>query len=190
MQNTIEPIIVINKSDIATIDFIQDIKKQYNFIKVFVLSAKDKLGIEDLKVNIKGYLSAVCGQSAVGKSSLLNAIIPNIQLETQGLSRKTDRGKHTTRVNELYIHDDIMIADTPGFSSLELTVEFDELYLFYPEFDKFLGECRYQDCSHVKEGRDCSVIKALELGLINKNRYNRYCSLYNKQKELWEKKYD
>jgi len=190
MLSNIEPVLVINKSDIAGDQFIANIKKEYYFIKTFDLSAFTYVGVDSLVDYIQGSLSAVCGQSAVGKSSLLNAIIPNIDLETQGLSRKTDRGKHTTRVNELYIYKNIMLADTPGFSSLELNIEYVELHLFYPEFDKFLGNCRYQDCSHVKEGKDCCIISEVEKGNINCNRYNRYCTLYNKLKELWEKKYD
>jgi ribosome biogenesis GTPase len=190
MQCGIEPVIVINKSDIADSQFIKEIQKEYYFIKVFVLSATKESGIDNLKDYIRNSLSAVCGQSAVGKSSLLNSIIPNIELETQGLSRKTDRGKHTTRVNELYIHDGIRLADTPGFSSLELNIEYDELPLFYPEFDEYLGKCRYLDCSHIKEGKDCCIVDAVSSGKVNKNRYDRYCALYNKLKEKWEKKYD
>lgn len=191
MINNIEPIIIINKSDIASNEFIDEIKAEYYFIKVLVLSALNNLGLGELRETIKDSLTALCGQSAVGKSSLLNALIPNINLETQGLSRKIDRGKHTTRVNELYIHEDIMIADTPGFSNLEmLDIEYKDLPLFYPEFDEYLDKCRYLDCSHVKEGKDCVIASAVENGLINKARYDRYCTLYARLKENWEKKYD
>ena len=120
----------------------------------------------------------------------IKSIIPNINLETQGLSRKVDRGKHTTRVNELYIYNDIMIADTPGFSNLELDIDYKELASFYPEFDDYLGTCKYLDCSHVKEGKDCSVVSAVTEGKINKDRYDRYCDLYGKLKVIWENKYD
>lgn len=190
MINNIEPIIVINKSDIANSEFLKSIQDQYYFVKVFVISSLLGTGIKELKDTIRGSLSALCGQSAVGKSSFLNSIIPDINLETQGLSRKIDRGKHTTRANELYIHEDIMIADTPGFSNLELlNVEYRELSLFYPEFDGFLDKCRYLDCSHVKEGKDCVIISAVESGLINKARYDRYCAIYTKLKQEWENKY-
>ena len=190
MRSGIEPVIVINKSDIADQKFIDEIQNEYSFIKTFVVSATSNIGIIDLKKYLTGYLSAVSGQSAVGKSSLLNAIIPNIDLETQGLSRKTDRGKHTTRVNELYVYDNIMLADTPGFSSLELNIEYKDLAMFYPEFDEYLGKCKYLDCSHIKEGKDCEIVRAVECGKINKNRYLRYCTLHNKLREAWEKKYD
>lgn len=191
MINNIEPIIVLNKSDIASKEFVEDIKSQYYFVKTFVISAISGSGLNDLKTELRGAFSALCGQSAVGKSSFLNAIIPNINLDTQGLSRKIDRGKHTTRVNELYIYEDIMIADTPGFSSLELLdLEYKQLPLFYPEFDKYLDKCRYLDCSHIKEGKDCVIVGAVDKGLINKSRYDRYCNLYAKLKQNWENKYD
>lgn len=188
--NYIEPIIVLNKADISSDEFVKSIKTQYYFCKVVVLSAVMGDGVEDLKSFLRNSFCAVCGQSAVGKSSLLNAIIPNINLETQGLSKKVDRGKHTTRVNELYVHEDIMIADTPGFSNLELDIDYRELASFYPEFDKYLGKCKYLDCSHVKEGKDCLVVTSVDSGDINKDRYNRYCDLYKKLKTLWENKYD
>ena len=188
--NSIEPIIVLNKADIAERGFITSIKEQYYFCKVMVISAVNGQGVGELSKYIGGSFCAVCGQSAVGKSSLLNSIIPNINLETQGLSRKVDRGKHTTRVNELYIHNDIMISDTPGFSRLELDLDYKELASFYPEFDNYLGTCKYLDCSHVKEGKDCSVITAVSDGKINKDRFDRYCDLYGKLKTIWENKYD
>lgn len=191
MINQIEPLIIINKSDLADNDFINEIKQEYYFLKTFIISALNKTGINELKNEIRGSLCALCGQSAVGKSSMLNAIIPNINLEIQGLSRKTQRGKHTTRANELYLYEDIMIADTPGFSSLELLdLKYSELPLYYPEFDKYLGSCRYLDCSHIKEGGDCKIVTAVKNGLINKNRYDRYCKLYEKLRQDWERKYD
>ncbi|MGN0960599.1 MAG: ribosome small subunit-dependent GTPase A [Christensenellales bacterium] len=191
MLNNIEPIIVINKSDIAEQSFIDEIKSEYYFNQVFVISANNKIGLEPLKEQLKGSLSALCGQSAVGKSSLLNALIPNINLETQGLSRKIERGKHTTRANELYIYENIMIADTPGFSSLELlNFEYKDLPLYYPEFNHYLDKCKYLNCSHIKEGKDCIITKAVSDGLINKQRYLRYCDIYTKLKQSWERKYD
>lgn len=190
MINKIEPIIVINKSDIATSDFITNIQMQYYFLKTIVISSKNKTNISELSNYIKGKICAVCGQSAVGKSSLLNALIPNIQLDTQELSEKINRGKHTTRVNELYLYNDLIVADTPGFSNLELNIDYKELQYYYPEFEPFLGKCRYIDCSHIKEGKDCLLVEKVENGEINKERYSRYIDLYNKLKEVWDKKYD
>ena len=190
MLKNIEPVIVINKSDIASDGFIKDIKSQYYFLKTFVISSHLGEGIEDLKGYISSSISSVCGQSAVGKSSLLNVIMPNVNLETQELSRKTQRGKHTTRVNELFVSGDIMLVDTTGFSNLALDIEYDELASFYPEFDNFMDKCRYLDCSHVKEGKDCAIVTAVESGKINASRFDRYKHLYNELREKWEKKYD
>lgn len=188
--NSIEPIIVLNKSDIADDNFISSIKAQYNFIDVIIVSAKNNTNINTLTSKINNRFSAVCGQSAVGKSSLLNALIPNIDLDTQGLSEKIGRGKHTTRVNEVHIFKDLRIVDTPGFSSLELDLDYRELHLFYPEFDEYLGKCKYLDCSHIKEGKDCEIVKNVENSTINKDRYLRYIDLYNKLKKEWDSKYD
>lgn len=188
--NSIEPIIVVNKCDIADDNFICSIKNQYNFIDVVVVSAKKHINIDTLTKKINNTFSAVCGQSAVGKSSLLNALIPSIDLDTQGLSEKIGRGKHTTRVNEVHIYNNLRIVDTPGFSSLELDLDYKELHLFYPEFDDYLGKCKYLDCSHIKEGKDCEIVKNVESGIINKDRYFRYIDLYNKLKKEWDSKYD
>lgn len=190
MLNNIEPVLVVNKSDICEKVFIEDVKDQYYFIKTFVTSAKERIGINELKEYMKGSLCAVCGQSAVGKSSIINSLIPNIDLQTQTLSVKIDRGKHTTRVNQIFTSDNIMVADTPGFSSLDLDIDYRELMGFYPEFNDFIGKCKYLDCSHIKEGKDCEIVSNVNLGKINKKRYERYVDLYNKLKEKWEKKYD
>jgi ribosome biogenesis GTPase len=183
-------VLIINKSDLITDDFEKSIKEEYYFMKTFFLSAINKINIEPLANYLSGCISAVCGQSAVGKSSLINALIPTLSLETGELSAKIDRGKHTTRVNELHLFKDLMIIDTPGFSSLEINIDYDELEGFYPEFNKYLGNCKYLDCSHVGEGDDCEIIKAVKCGDINKNRYDRFVELYKSCKEKWEKKYD
>ena len=188
--NNIEPVIVLNKSDIVSEILLEDIKKQYYFLKVIVISATNESNIKEVKEYIKNSISAVCGQSAVGKSSLINSLIPSLNLETGELSQKIDRGKHTTRVNELCLHDDIMIIDTPGFSSLDIDINHEDLEIYYPEFSEYLGTCKYLDCSHIGEGSDCKIISAMNSGVINKDRYNRFVELYKRLQEKWEKKYD
>ena len=188
--NNIEPILVINKIDISNEGFVEDIKKQYYFLKIFEVSAKNNDGIEVLKKYISNTFCVLTGQSAVGKSSLINALIPNKNLETQDLSVKIERGKHTTRVNELYIYDDLVICDTPGFSSLSLDIKYTELCGFYPEFSDYIGDCKFLDCSHIKEGKDCKIVSRVEVGEINKDRYSRYIDLYNNLKKEWDSKYD
>lgn len=185
---SIEPLIVINKIDLCDKDFVASVHSQYFFVQIFEVSTKNIVGIDEFKRYISHSIVAVCGQSAVGKSSLINTLIPDAELETQGLSAKISRGKHTTRVNHIFVKDDIMIADTPGFSSLDLDINYKDLSKFYPEFEPYIANCKYQDCSHIKEGNCCGVIGALDN--INQDRYNRYVELYQKLKEKWEKKYD
>ena len=189
-ENSIEPVIVVNKCDISDKIFIEDVCKQYYFLQIFTISAKNKVGIDNLTQYISNCICAVCGQSAVGKSTLINALIPFANMQTQNVSEKILRGKHTTRVNEIFVYGHLMIADTPGFSNLDLDVDFKALYKFYPEFEPYLSDCKYLDCSHIKEGNDCGVVNALYKENINKDRYLRYVELYKKQKEIWEKKYD
>ena len=168
------------------IGFVHPVSKEY----LEFVNLPNGVFWKDIEKYISGSFVAVCGQSAVGKSSFINALIPGFELETQGLSNKIDRGKHTTRVNEIYLHKDYMIADTTGFSSLELDLDNRELSLFYPEFDEYIGKCKYLDCSHIKEGKDCVINKAVQNKAINQARYDRYCYLYGKLKEQWERKYD
>ena len=187
--NNIEPILVINKCDLCSTEFIESIQKQYYFMKIFVISAKNHINTDNLSDYIRNSFCALCGQSAVGKSSILNALMPALNLQTQGLSAKIDRGKHTTRVNEIFADNGLVIADTPGFTSLEMDIDYKELSDYYPEF-QIDEECRYLDCSHIKEGKDCAICARVESGLINRDRYNRYIEHRNKLKEKWEKKYD
>lgn len=190
IENSIEPVIVINKCDMTDKNFIDDVCNQYHFLKTIAISAKEKVGIDNLTRYVSDSFCAVCGQSAVGKSTLINALIPFANMQTQNVSEKIQRGKHTTRVNEIFVYNHLMIADTPGFSNLDLDVDFKELYKFYPEFEPYLADCKYLDCSHIKEGNDCAIVRAINEREINKDRYSRYVELYKKQKEMWEKKYD
>ena len=191
--NDISPILVINKKDLFTEHEINNIKAQYNDVvdEILIVSAIED-NIEFLQNYLKNKLSAFAGQSAVGKSTLINKLIPNLNLQTNGLSLKIDRGKHTTRHSEIYVKDNIKIVDTPGFSMLELgDIEPDELNMFYPEFDEFKNKCVYNNCCHIKAAEcDCGVYSAVIRGLINSDRYERYCVLYESLLEKWRKKYD
>lgn len=186
----IEPILIINKSDIADENFVENIKLQYYFLKIFLVSAKTKYNLDIFVDYISGKFCALSGQSAVGKSSLINAIIPDIDLKTQELSRKIDRGKHTTRTNQLYIYDDLLIVDTPGFNSLDLNIDYRQLASYYPEFESYASDCKYLDCSHIKEGKDCGIYHAVRNNEVNQQRYERYIQLYTKLKKEWDSKYD
>ncbi len=192
--NKIVPNIVINKVDLYSEEEIEDIKSQYRnaVSNIICVSAINKVGIEELKDKLSGKLSAFAGQSAVGKSTLLNAISPKLKLQTNGLSKKINRGKHTTRHSEIYVFEDMKIADTPGFSMLDLDIDIEpeDLGSYYREFDN-IKSCRYTNCNHVNlNDADCSIAKSVKEGNVNKYRYDRYVQLYNILKEKWRKKYD
>lgn len=189
--NNILPIIVVNKSDILSEQDLQEIKAQFPTYKVIVVSAiKNK--VSELKQLLANKISAFAGQSAVGKSSLINAISPVLNVQTNVLSSKIERGQHTTRHNEIYIIDNnIFIADTPGFSMLSLDIKPSELKRYYDDFCEFEDECRYIGCDHINsKAKDCGVVKAVEEGKICLSRFNRYCKIYSELKEKWERKYD
>ena len=126
----------------------------------------------------------VAGPSGVGKSSLINLLCPDAKMETGGISRKIDRGRHTTRHCELFcVEENTFIMDTPGFSSLDLPfMEKEELKQYFPEFVRYEGQCRFQGCAHIKEP-DCRVREAVDQGEISRARYEGYVSLYEELKE-------
>ncbi len=185
--NNIEPIIVFNKCDMGSFDEIRSVYHNAGF-KTFVISAKDSFGIEELKPEMKDCFSVFTGNSGVGKSSVLNAIFGNDDIATGNVSEKLGRGRHTTRHTELYkLPFGGYIADTPGFSSLELEMKNFELkenleYCF-PDFEKYLGDCKFTSCTHTKEN-GCAVIEALESGKIEKTRHESYCQLFTEMKDL------
>lgn len=134
-------------------------------------------GIKEFKKMIQGKNAALAGPSGVGKSTILNRLIPEATVETGNISHKSDRGKHTTRHSELFEIDgsgNTMIFDTPGFTSFDIMeADEEELQHFYPEIAEHIGNCRYHNCRHLSEP-GCGVLKALEEGRINLNRYESY----------------
>ena len=191
----IEPIIIFNKADLGDFTEWKNIYEKSGF-NTFVVSANDNSSINDLKeylMNSNG-ISAFTGNSGVGKSSILNAIFPQLQLQTGAVSEKLGRGKHTTRHVELYkISNNSYIADTPGFSSLDIQkfeiLLKDELPGFFSDFRDFVNECKFTSCSHTKE-KGCAVIDAVNNGEIQPSRYNSYITIYNEIKDIkeWELK--
>jgi ribosome biogenesis GTPase len=139
---------------------------------------------------LNGKTTAVAGPSGVGKSTIVNRLQSDIEMETGDISAKIDRGKHTTRHSELIaISDNTYIMDTPGFSSLSIfDMEKEELREFYPEFKPYEGECKFLTCAHIHEPV-CGVRNALNAGKINKIRYNNYVTLYEELKESEKRKY-
>ena len=192
-HNGIEPIIVFNKCDEGDFGKYKGIYEKSGF-KTFVVSAKDNVGLEALKCEMKGSISAFTGNSGVGKSSILNALLGEELIATGEVSEKLGRGRHTTRHTELYpLPFGGFIADTPGFSSLELdSIDYslkEALPYCFRDFSEYLNDCKFTTCTHTKE-KGCGLLKAVEDGFIEQSRHKSYLELFEKMKDLkpWQAK--
>lgn len=188
-----ELIVCINKADIDPGNALFEIFTQAGF-PVVRTSAETGEGIEELRRLLSGKISAFSGNSGVGKSSILNALLPDAHIKTAAVSEKLGRGKHTTRHVELYaLSGDTYIADTPGFASLDVTMTNvilkEQLQYDFPDFEPYLGMCRFHDCAHLKEP-GCAVTEAVAAGRIAPSRYRSYARLYeiSAQHKFWEYK--
>ncbi len=188
-----ELIICVNKIDLDQGDELYDIFSAAGY-RVIRTSAETGEGAAELLDAIRGKVCAFTGNSGVGKSSILNVLLPEAMIPTDAVSEHLGRGKHTTRHVELYpLGDDTFVADTPGFASFEIqmmqTISKEHLQYDFPEFAPYIGKCRFADCAHLKEP-DCAVRQAVEEGRIGSSRYSSYVRLYDltaKQKP-WEAK--
>jgi len=180
LQNVV-PCIILNKCDIEPDPkavLIKDYYPQAGF-KVLSVSAKQQHNLEEVRDLLKGQIAVLAGPSGVGKTSLINALTQYDNLKTQEVSRKIGRGRHTTRHVELFpIEQNGWIADTPGFSVLDLpaSLKSTELADYYPDFLEHRQECRFTDCLHFRE-KDCGVKNALDSGKLPEFRYNNYIQL-------------
>lgn len=174
-------IICFNKMDLATEEEKEQLRRDYenSGCRVLFSSAQEGEGIPEIKSLLKGKTTVMAGPSGVGKSSTLNSISEEKQMETGAVSEKIKRGRHTTRHSELiHLGEDTYLMDTPGFSSLYLTdIDKEELRFYFPEFAEYENQCRFNGCSHIHEP-GCAVKKALEEGKISRLRYEDYCYLY------------
>ncbi|MCD7727576.1 MAG: ribosome small subunit-dependent GTPase A [Ruminococcus sp.] len=187
----IEPIIVFTKTDLKQVDELYEIYESCGF-KTFCINNNEEGDALPLKSYLQGKISAFTGNTGVGKSSLINNMFGEILVDTNEISQKLGRGKHTTRHTELYpIEGGGYIADTPGFSTFETNryeiIKKEELQYCFPEFDEHLGKCRFLDCTHTSEP-DCAVIQAVEEGVIKPTRYQSYKKMYEEAKSIkeWE----
>ena len=183
----VQVILCVNKCDLdPAVDLVR-IYENAGFT-VICTSAETGDGVETLRDRIRGKLTAFTGNSGVGKSSILNRLSPELALATGEVSEKLGRGRHTTRHVELYdLGEDTYVADTPGFSSFDTdqmeVILKENLQYAFPDFGKYIGSCRFDDCSHRKEP-GCAVRDALEAGEIEKTRYDSYLRLYEKSSQI------
>lgn len=179
-------ILCFNKEDLADASQTDEIIKVYEYCgyPCIFTSALEKRNIDDLKRMLKGKTTAIAGPSGVGKSSLINILQPDAKMETGDISRKIERGKHTTRHSELFLIDgNSYIMDTPGFSSLYVNdFEKEELKIYFPEFRKYEGECRFHGCDHIHEP-GCAVKNAVLEEKVSKVRYDSYTEMYQELKD-------
>ena len=188
----VEPVIVFSKTDMSSVDDLLKTYRQAGF-KCIVYSDVTKEGVEDVKELLTGKLSAFIGNSGVGKSTLLNNILPDLGLKTADISDKLGRGRHTTRTVELFKTESGFIADTPGFSTVDL-IRYslnnkDNLMNCFPEFEDYMGSCMFTSCSHTVE-KGCAIIDAVNNGEIAQSRHISYKLMYEELKDIksWQLK--
>ena len=187
----VKAVIVLNKIDLDKDKQFEQIKSMYENIgyKVINTMAKEGKGIEELMEILQNNINVFSGNSGVGKSTLTNSIFGKEMTEEGQISKKNKRGKNTTTKTRLYeIEKNTYIADTPGFSTFEITeIESKDLAKYFREFNKYINKCEFLDCTHIKE-ENCGLKKAIEEGKIHKDRYERFCKIYNELKEKEERK--
>lgn len=171
----------INKCDLDRADSLFEIYKKTDF-PLILASAEDGEGIQQIRELMQGKISVLTGNSGVGKSSLLNKLVPELKLETDVVSTRLGRGKHTTRHVELYpLDNNTFVADTPGYASFDVgmvdQIEKEQLASLFPEFHPCLGQCRFNDCRHLNEP-GCAVLEQIHSGIIAASRHTSYARLY------------
>ena len=186
----IQPVVVFNKCDEGSFDEFAEIYKNAGY-DTYVISCKTGEGIEDFRSSLPEGICAFTGNSGVGKSTLLNTLMPELELKTGEVSDKLGRGRHTTRHVELFdLGNGCKVADTPGFSTIECDrVPKEEVAELFKEFREYLGGCRFTSCSHTSE-KGCAVLEAVRQGKIAPSRHESYCEQYRQAAALpsWERR--
>ncbi len=185
-RQAVDTVICFNKMDLLAEEKLLELKQAYTVCNypILYISNKTGEGLDEIRALLDGKTTALAGPSGVGKSSLLNILKPDANMETGSVSEKIKRGKHTTRHSELFhVVNNTYIMDTPGFTSLYVN-DFDknELKDYFVEFGEYEEECRFTGCVHINEP-DCGVKRALEAGKISRIRYENYVNLYHEIKE-------
>ncbi len=189
VKEDVEFALVINKTDIDD-SLYKSILAEYGNLGVEVLCvcAKTGYGISALKDKLISKLTVLAGQSAAGKTSIVNAMF-GLELKTGAVSDKIARGKHTTTRSEIFEYENIKLIDSPGFAVIDAMVDLDELPYCYPEYVSVSGECKFRGCAHINEPQ-CKVKELVENGILSKTRYQRYIEIYNeisKRRIIYEK---
>lgn len=174
MKADITPVLIITKCDLGIPDETEEMIREYENGPMKVIRTAKNEASDEVAAILEGKISVLTGQSGAGKSTLLNTLEPSFHLATQEISKALGRGKHTTRHNELHSVAGGLVADTPGFSSLDFShVSASELGSCVPDFIPYLGKCRFNDCIHQNEP-GCAVKEAVESGSVPQRRYRNY----------------
>lgn len=184
------PYIVFSKTDLSTCDELVSVYQKAGF-PTFTYSDGDAESVEKIRSALSGKIVAFIGNSGVGKSTLINNLYPELGLKTGEISQKLGRGRHTTRTVELFKIGSGYIADTPGFSTVDLEryhlVEKEKLMYCFPEFEEYIGSCKFSSCMHTCE-KGCAIIDAVNSGEISQSRHQSYVEMFNEIKDIkpWE----
>ena len=184
-KNEIEPVLIFSKTDLAPIDDLLSVYRTTGYTMLF------NTQLDEILKQIDGHVCAFTGNSGVGKTTLINRLDPSLSLETNEISEKLGRGRHTTRQAELFHIADGLVIDTAGFSSIDLlqneVILKEDLASCFPEFRPYLGDCRFSTCAHLCE-KGCKICEMVENGTLSASRHKSYCALYEDAKTIrhWE----
>lgn len=178
----LHPVILINKIELQYDDLIRSDIEVYRSLgyDLFMISAKEEIGLEDLRSYLRNHRSIFAGHSGVGKSTILNKLLPDVNIKTGHTQKVTGKGRHTTSHIELFhLPGGGFVVDSPGIKVLGLwQIERGDLAHYYPEMQAYINQCRFTGCSHIPEP-ECAVKNAVAKGIISELRYRNYMQIYD-----------